>query len=105
MLRISYFQFPAVVAAPAERLRCGLMEAPATIPVTIRPFKPADQRECQTLYREGLLGDTKLADNDTGFDMDDIESAYMKKPGSCFFVAIDPAGNLVGTIGVQQHEA
>ena len=37
------------------------------------------------LYREGLLGG-KLAENDTGLDIDDIESAYMK-PGNHFWVA------------------
>jgi ribosomal protein S18 acetylase RimI-like enzyme len=81
------------------------MQVSSDIPVIIRPFTPADQKDCMTLYREGLLGDTKIADNDTGFDMDDIETTYMKQKGSCFFVAVDPAGKVVGTIGVQQHEA
>jgi ribosomal protein S18 acetylase RimI-like enzyme len=81
-----------------------MMESSPDSPVIIRPFQPADLKECQTLYREGLLRDSKLADNDTGFDIDDIQSAYMK-PGSCFFVAIDPVNVVVGMIGVQQHEA
>jgi ribosomal protein S18 acetylase RimI-like enzyme len=81
-----------------------MMEGTSDIPVVIRLFQPADQRDCQTLYHEGLLRDSKLADNDTGFDIDDIQSAYMKQ-GSCFFVAVDPAGSVVGMIGVQQHEA
>jgi ribosomal protein S18 acetylase RimI-like enzyme len=80
------------------------MEGSSDIPITIRPFRPADQKECQTLYREGLLRDSKLADNDTGFDIDDIQAAYVK-PGSCFLVAVDSAGTIVGMIGVQQHEA
>jgi len=80
------------------------MESADNIPVTIRPFKREDQPACQTLYREGLIGTTKIADNDTGFDIDDIESSYMKRPGNCFFVAIDPTGAVVGTIGVQHHE-
>jgi ribosomal protein S18 acetylase RimI-like enzyme len=80
------------------------MEQVADIPVTIRPFKRDDQQACGTLYHEGLIGATKIADNDTGFDMDDIESAYMKKQGNCFFVAVDDTGCVVGTIGVQHHE-
>jgi len=64
-----------------------MMEGSEDIPITIRPFQPADLAACQKLYREGLLGTTKIADNDTGFDIDDIESAYMKKPGNCFYVA------------------
>jgi len=106
-IRVSNFGFGEVTRIVPHHLfllPCVVMDVPANIPVTIRPFRPEDQHACQTLYREGLIGDTKLADNDTGFDMDDIESAYMKKPGSCFFVAIDPAGSVVGTIGVQHHE-
>jgi ribosomal protein S18 acetylase RimI-like enzyme len=80
------------------------MESVDNIPVTIRPFKPEDQQACRTLYREGLIGATKIADNDTGFDIDDIQSSYMKLEGNCFFVAVDPAGDVVGTIGVQHHE-
>jgi ribosomal protein S18 acetylase RimI-like enzyme len=80
------------------------MDQPADIPVTIRSFRREDQQACQTLYREGLIGTTKIADNDTGFDMDDIESSYMKRRGNCFFVAINNAGEVVGTIGVQHHE-
>jgi ribosomal protein S18 acetylase RimI-like enzyme len=80
------------------------MESAVDIPVTIRPFKREDQQACQKLYREGLLGANKISENDTGFDIDDIESSYMKRPGNCFFVAIDPAGVVVGTIGVQHHE-
>ena len=79
------------------------MEVSSDIPVTIRPFTATDQQACQTLYHEGLLRDSKLADNDTGFDIDDIQSAYMK-PGSCFFVATDQSNCVVGMIGVQQHE-
>ena len=80
------------------------MDLPADMPITIRPFKREDQQACQRLYRDGLIGTTKIAENDTGFDMDDIESAYMKRPGNCFFVAVDTAGDVVGTIGVQHHE-
>jgi ribosomal protein S18 acetylase RimI-like enzyme len=74
------------------------------IPVTIRSFAPADQPAVYKLYREGLIGDTRIADNDTGFDMDDVESAYMRPAGSHFWVAVNQQGEVVGTIGVQHHE-
>ena len=38
------------------------------------------------LYREGLLGG-KIAENDSGLDIDDIGSAYLTPPGNCFWVA------------------
>jgi ribosomal protein S18 acetylase RimI-like enzyme len=75
----------------------------ADIPVTIRSYTPADEQTCQKLYREGLLGG-HLAENDTGLDIDDIESAYMKKGGNHFWVSEISGGRVVGMIGVQHHE-
>jgi ribosomal protein S18 acetylase RimI-like enzyme len=72
------------------------------VPVTIRSFRPSDLPACRVLYREGLLGG-KLAENDTGLDIDDIESAYMK-PGNHFWVAETADGKVVGMIGVQHHD-
>jgi ribosomal protein S18 acetylase RimI-like enzyme len=69
----------------------------------IRSFCEGDLPTCRRLYREGLLAG-KLAENDTGFDIDDIVMAYMKKPGSHFWVAQSPEGEVVGMIGVQSHE-
>ena len=76
----------------------------------IRPFKRGDLSSCTSLYREGLLGG-KIAENDTGLDIDDIESAYMNAPGSHFWVAITrptPGSTenceVIGMIGVQHHE-
>jgi ribosomal protein S18 acetylase RimI-like enzyme len=89
---------------------------------TIRSFRPADLSACRKLYVEGLVGGT-LAGNDTGFDLDDIDSTYIKSPGSHFWVATVPAGEesgtssgtagtegaagdvVVGMIGVQHHDA
>jgi ribosomal protein S18 acetylase RimI-like enzyme len=68
----------------------------------IRSFKDCDLPACRKLYLEGMLGG-KLAENDTGFDIDDIAAAYMNKPGSHFWVAETPAGEIVGMIGVQHH--
>jgi ribosomal protein S18 acetylase RimI-like enzyme len=74
------------------------------IAVTIRSFRREDADACRRLYREGLLGG-KLAPNDTGLDIDNIESAYMSSPRSHFWVAELPGGgDAVGMIGVQMHE-
>jgi ribosomal protein S18 acetylase RimI-like enzyme len=68
----------------------------------IRSFRSEDLPACRVLYREGLLGGA-LAENDTGLDIDDIESAYMKTPGNHFWVA-EVGGEVVGMIGVQHHD-
>jgi ribosomal protein S18 acetylase RimI-like enzyme len=71
--------------------------------VRIRSYCHADLPACQRLYRDGLLGG-KIAENDTGLDIDDIEQAYMNASGGHFWVAENEAGEVVGMIGVQQHE-
>lgn len=87
----------------------GSMDGESNIPVVIRSYRPSDLAACQRLYREGLLGG-KLAENDTGLDIDDIEAAYMRPPGNHFWVAELPGdGNghgpeVVGMIGVQHHD-
>jgi ribosomal protein S18 acetylase RimI-like enzyme len=73
------------------------------LPVTIRPYCAADREACQTLYREGLIGG-KIAPNDTGADIDDIEAAYMRSPDNHFWVAENMQGEVIGIIGVQQDE-
>src|SRR6266550_6315696 len=60
-----------------------LMELP-DLPIEVRSFKPADLPACRKLYVEGLLGG-KLAENDTGLDIDDIDAAYMRTPGNHFW--------------------
>jgi ribosomal protein S18 acetylase RimI-like enzyme len=69
----------------------------------IRDFHPADLPTCRKLYVDGLLGG-KLAENDTGLDIDDIESAYMETDGNHFWVAADASDHPIGMIGVQQHD-
>ena len=44
----------------------------ANISQPVRSFRKGDLPECSRLYREGLIGG-KLAENDTGLDIDDIE--------------------------------
>jgi ribosomal protein S18 acetylase RimI-like enzyme len=85
------------------------MESTGESKITVRSFRADDLPACRRLYVEGLLGG-KLAENDSGLDIEDIESAYMKTPGNHFWVAeIAPvsdgkAGEVVGMIGVQHHE-
>jgi ribosomal protein S18 acetylase RimI-like enzyme len=69
----------------------------------IRDFGPQDLPACQKLYVDGLLGG-KLAENDTGLDIDDIESTYMETEGNHFWVAEILPGEIVGMIGVQHHD-
>ena len=80
------------------------MDGPPDISVTIRPFRPDDQGACHALYSDGLLGGHHLAGNDTGFDIDDIAAAYTSRPGHCFLVAENGAGEVVGMIGVAHHD-
>lgn len=86
-----------------------MSDTPAQLPVEIHPFRPGDLPACRMLYQEGLLGG-KLAENDSGLDIDDIEHAYMKSPGNRFWVAVGKAteptcaGTVVGMIGVQRAD-
>jgi len=64
----------------------------------LRSFRQEDQQVCQHLYHEGITVG-KLADNDSGLDIDDIHSAYMKPEGNHFWVA-ETGGKVVGMIGV-----
>jgi ribosomal-protein-alanine N-acetyltransferase len=75
----------------------------ATRPWTIRSFHAEDLPASRKLYIEGLLGG-KLAENDTGLDIDDIEAVYMHTSGNHFWVAENQQGKVVGMIGVQHHE-
>ncbi|HSU68882.1 MAG TPA: hypothetical protein VLJ39_18515, partial [Tepidisphaeraceae bacterium] len=70
----------------------------AHIPATVRSFTPGDQSACSALYIDGLLGG-RIAENDTGYDIDHIDEAYMRNAGSHFWVAESPSGHIVGTIG------
>ena len=88
------------MSAPAARGS----PTPDAAPWRVRPFKPADLPACRKLYVEGLLAG-RLAENDTGMDIDDIEWAYMKPPGNHFWVAETAKGEVVGMVGVQAHEA
>jgi GNAT superfamily N-acetyltransferase len=81
---------------------------------TIRTFRADDAEACRILYTDGLLDGQQLAANDTGIDIDDIEEAYLANPLDHFWVAEvspegeseagEPAGTIVGMIGVQHHD-
>ncbi len=77
------------------------MATESNIPALIRSFRREDQAACKALYEQGLIGG-RISENDTGLDIDDIESAYMKD-GNHFWVA-EADGMVVGTIGVQHHD-
>src|SRR5580704_3937041 len=78
---------------------------PGEISVHVRSFRPADMAACRQLYVDGLLGG-KLAENDSGLDIDDIDQAYMRTDGNHFWVAetLAAAGEVVGMIGVQHFD-
>src|SRR5688572_26201456 len=103
--RSSILVFPILVFLPRPATMRTVMAAAGTphIPVTIRSYRPADLPACRKLYVEGLVGG-KLAENDTGMDIDDIESAYMRREGNHFWVAETPEGEVIGMIGVQHHD-
>ena len=72
-------------------------------PFEVRSFRLADGPSCQSLYLEGLIGG-KLADNDTGFDIDAIDKTYMLPDGGHFWVAEDGNALVSGMIGVQSYD-
>lgn len=80
------------------------MEGKSDIPVTIRPWEPRDAEVCRVLFRDGHIGGF-VAENDTGADVEDIDRAYMQVHGNHFWVAENQAGEVVGMIGVQHHDA
>lgn len=80
-----------------------MQPGPNDIPVTIRSFCSADLPACRALYRQGLIGG-KIAENDIGLDIDDIEASYLKRPGNHFWVAENVAGEVVGMVGVHHHD-
>jgi ribosomal protein S18 acetylase RimI-like enzyme len=87
------------MSVPSPNTSSGL----PPIPVTVRSFRPEDCAACRTLFVEGLIGG-KIAENDTGLDIDDIPTAYMSSPDNHFWIAENKQGEIVGMIGVQQHE-
>lgn len=69
---------------------------------TIRSYRSSDLPACRTLYVEGLIGG-KIAENDTGLDIDDIDHAYMI-PGNHFWVVENAVGEIVAMLGLQNVE-
>ncbi len=68
----------------------------------IRSFRADDSAACEALFHQGLVGGG-IAENDSGLDIDDIQSAYMKPPGNHFWVA-ESGGKIVGMIGVMHSD-
>jgi ribosomal protein S18 acetylase RimI-like enzyme len=82
------------------------MEPVSDILFQIRTYRPSDLPACKRLFADGLIGG-RLAENDCGPDIAEIEKAYLNAGGH-FWVAelTDPAhtGEVVGMVGVQQRE-
>ena len=71
--------------------------------VRVRSYVANDREACRTLYREGLVGG-RIAPNDSGIDIDDINMAYLDCEKSHFWVAENDAGQIVGMVGVQHAD-
>ena len=100
-------------AAPPVPVAHATANADWSAVYALRTYRAGDLAACRRLYRDGLLGG-QIATNDTGLDIDDIEGAYLSSPGNHFWVAeVRPGqgdvagandGDVVGMIGVQQHD-
>jgi ribosomal protein S18 acetylase RimI-like enzyme len=75
----------------------------ANLKVRVRSYTPQDRQACRTLYREGLVGG-RIAPNDSGIDIDDINMAYLDCDKSHFWVAENEQGEIVGMVGVQHAD-
>jgi ribosomal protein S18 acetylase RimI-like enzyme len=82
------------------------MSGQADIAFRIRSYRAGDHAACKRLFLDGLIGG-KIAENDVGADIDQIEKSYLNAGGH-FWVAelTDPVhnGEVVGMIGLQQRE-
>jgi ribosomal protein S18 acetylase RimI-like enzyme len=73
------------------------------VDIRVRSFDLRDQASCRQLYIDGKIGGRPTED-DVRTDIDDIADAYMKNDGEHFWVAESDEGQIVGMIGVQQHD-
>lgn len=79
-------------------------DVPDLMSIRVRSFRTSDDAAAvRRLYQEGLLGG-QLAENDTGIDIDDVESAYFCSGSGHFWVAVNEQEEVIGTIGVQSHD-
>jgi ribosomal protein S18 acetylase RimI-like enzyme len=80
------------------------MESQGELAFVVRPYRACDRQACRKLFYEGLVGG-RIADGDTGADIDCIETHYLAVDGNHFWVAEVSTGNgsspVVGMIGVQ----
>ncbi len=70
--------------------------------LSVRTYRPADQKAVEHLYDHGLLAG-QIAPNDTGADIDMIHEAYLSDPRHHFWVA-ELHGCVVGMIAVTSDE-
>ncbi len=70
--------------------------------IQVRTYRPSDQQAVRRLYDEGRLEGT-VQPNDTGADIDNIESEYLSKDRTHFWVAYYQ-DCVVGMIGVDEAD-
>jgi ribosomal protein S18 acetylase RimI-like enzyme len=70
--------------------------------LTIRTYQPSDHGAVRRLFVEGRLVGA-ISPNDTGADMDNIESEYLGRDGAHFWVA-QSGDEIVGMVGVAEDE-
>lgn len=83
------------------------MDAPSDLAIVVRPYRASDHAACRRLFVEGLVGG-RIADGDTGADIEHIGRHYLACPGNHFWVAeLTPTAGggveVVGMVGVRQH--
>ena len=62
------------------------MDALSHLGFVLRPYRPCDAAACRRLFVEGLVGG-RIADGDTGVDVEQVEQHYLARPGNHFWVA------------------
>lgn len=70
--------------------------------LTIRTFRPDDQKAVYRLYDQGLLAG-QIAPNDSGADIDNMHEAYFDSERHHFWIA-ELEGKVVAMIGVASDE-
>ena len=71
--------------------------------VTVRDASERDYEALRHLFEAGLL-EGEVSDNDTGADIDNLQSAYFADDGQSGFWVADRGGQVIGMVGVQNQK-